>query len=333
MRLNGMSGKVTALLSSLLFLFLPLSPLVQGDGMSSVLWSRPHRVTTDSAWDCTPAAFQDTNGWYWMFWASNREGEWSIYYKTSPSGMDWSEPVRLSEGAGSWRPSAFQDSSGRYWVFWGMEANGNWDVYYRVLDGSCDWSDPTKVTTDPAVDETPSAFQDSSGRYWVFWTSTRDGVQEVYYRVLDGEVWSDPIRLTEKDTYIDWRPSAFQDSFGKYWVFWESGRDGDWNVYYKVRTDGEWSPPNRVPTSGASDEYPHAFQDNDDCYWLFWSVGGSTHRLYCMNRVKRWLCGVDLTPGNTPSAFQDSSGRYWVFWSADSPGGNPDIYYMIGLVI
>ena len=262
-------------------------------------WSEETLLTAYSGVNTGVSAFQASDGTVWVFWSSDRTGNYDIYYKSSSDlGVSWSNDTRLTiHSSRDLKPSARQLFNGTIWVVWCSDRSGGYDLYLKTsADNGVSWSDDFRLTTGPELDKSPSIAQMSDGTVWLFWASDITGYYDIYYKVYNGFNWSAPKILTG-DNRVDSNPFVLQTLDGKIWVFWSSRELGETatdDVYYTYSSDNgvNWSAKTQFTT------------DNNDDVW--------------------------------PSAVQASNTRIWVAWTSDRAGqpagGNWDIYYKTSLV-
>lgn len=264
-------------------------------------WSQETQLTSNSSSNIGVSAFQASDGAIWLVWASDRAGNFDIYYKTSSDlGGSWSNDIQLTTYPGyDLKPSACQLSNGTIWVAWSSYRTSRYDLYLKTSsDNGISWSSDIKLTNDPGYDKGPSIFEVANGNIWLVWYSERAGKTNIYYKVYNGVYWCSEEMLTD-DPKIDSNPVVFQTLDGKIWIFWASRE-----------------PAGSEPTT-------------DDIYYTYSSDNGAT-----------WSAKIqfttDLYDDTWPSAIQTGDTGILVVWSsdrADQPDwGNWDIYYNKSLV-
>jgi hypothetical protein len=158
------------------------------DGSS---WSKEIRLTTHSGLDKGPSIMQAKDGKIWVVWASDRTGNFDLFYKTY-DGSVWSDAAQLTYSSDSdASPSILQTVDEIIWVFWSSypttTGTATGDIYYKYsIDNGATWSDRVQFTTDKYEDVWPAITQAHDIKIWVVWTSNRgdqpDGNWDVYYR-------------------------------------------------------------------------------------------------------------------------------------------------------
>jgi hypothetical protein len=170
-------------------------------------WSDDVQLTNDSYLDRMPTLVQTSNGTVWVVWASDRTGNYDLYYKTSSDlGASWSDDTQLTSGPKvESNPCVLQTLNGKVWVFWSkrepadVETSTD-DIYYMYSsDQGTSWTDAFRFTTDSYDDIWPSVVQAKSLKLWVVWTSDRAdqpdwGNYDIYYKTsLVGDINEDGV--------------------------------------------------------------------------------------------------------------------------------------------
>jgi RPA family protein len=148
------------------------------------------------------------------------------------------------------------------------------DIWYkRYSQEDSNWGTETRLTTDTAYDYGPAALQDPTGDLWVFWQSDRSRNRDIWYKRYSwaDSDWGTETRLTT-DIGYDYDPVALQDPTGDLWVFWESYRSENMDIWYKrySQADSNWGTETRLTTDTANDYNPVALQDPTGDLWVFW---------------------------------------------------------------
>ncbi len=165
-------------------------------------WSPETQLTTDDSANVGVSAVQAADGVIWVVWASDRTGNYDLYYKTSDDfGASWSENIQLTSGPKiDSNPQMLQTIDGQIWLVWSSRkasTTADDDIYYMYsTDSGATWSDSVQFTTNEYDDIWPSLVQTHLMRVWVVWTSNRadqpDGNWELYCKTsLIGDVNED----------------------------------------------------------------------------------------------------------------------------------------------
>lgn len=146
--------------------------------------------------------------------------------------------------------------------------------------------------------------------------------------------WSPDMRITW-DNGLDRFPSIVQTGDGKIWVVWESIREENLDIFYKVY-DGShvhpWSPDTRLTTDQSADGSPSIMQALDGRIWVVWGsyrtgnsdIYGKTYNGTGWSFEE--LLIADPSVDRDPSIMQTSDGTIWLVFASNRTG-NRDIYY------
>jgi hypothetical protein len=215
---------------------------------------------------------QASDGKIWVVWDSDRnEHDQDVYFKVF-NGSEWTEDEQLTtDPSDDAYPSIMQANDGNIWVVWASPRTGNSELFYKIFNGTS-WSNAIQLTTDAnGQDWDPSILQAADGLIWVVFTKTSDVQHEdIFFKIFDGFEWTPDWQLTFHRKY-DRHPSITQTSDGKIWVVWDSDRDVNENIYYKVRAlNGSWSDETKLTTHSADDVGPSIAQATDQTIWIAW---------------------------------------------------------------
>jgi len=243
-------------------------------------WSQETQLTVDHSADTGVSVCQASDGTIWVVWASDRGGNYDLYYKTSSDlGASWSNDTQLTFYSGrDLKPVVRQMSDASVWVLWSSDRSGGYDLYLKIsYDNGSSWGDEIRLTTDPSLDKMPSLAQMSDNAIWVVWASDRTGNYDVYYKTSSdlGASWSGDVQLTSGPR-IDSNPSVLQTIDEKVWVFWsqrEPSETSTDDVYYLYSSDGgvSWSDVIQFTTDKYDDIWPSVVQTRRLRVWVVWT--------------------------------------------------------------
>jgi hypothetical protein len=261
-------------------------------GMASAnTWSDPVRLLDSDAVDFsggpgTHSQLVDDNGILHVLFFSDFEesGNREIYCMNNVDGT-WSEPLRLSHGAGaSHGPSMAIDADGNITVVWYdyRLADPYADVFWCRYDAATDtWSeDQPLIVTPPGVHSLiPIVVAEPTGKVHMVWCDTRTGATELFYKCFENGRWTEDVQLTDAGAYTRWVPAMTRDDAGNLHLFWADDRTAknDWHIYYKkLRADGTWSNEMNLGPGAPHDVTVysgHLFLTEIDCMSEAWSWG------------------------------------------------------------
>lgn len=235
-------------------------------------WSSDQSLTTDPNADIEPSIMRAKDGKLWVVWATNRNGNYDIFYKTSSdNGTTWSSDGNLVANPNvDMYPSLMQTKNGTIWLTWSTNRTGNDDIYYKTSnDNGTSWSSDKQLTTAEEDDWDPSIMQDSDNIIWVVWVKN----DIIFYKKSpdNGTSWYGNEALTNNGC-VNWHPSIMQDSDRTIWIVWDLDTEVQSDLYYKSMVyGGTWSWETKLTTDGADDAMPSIMQAMDEYLWVVWT--------------------------------------------------------------
>jgi len=235
---------------------------------------RERPIFTHPSQDMTPWLLQAQDGKLWLFWSSNRTGDYDIFYITSSdSGQTWTTPnPAVTNSAKDTNPVAMQARNGTMWLVWHRELSGTSSAMYKTYNGTV-WS--PERTIDGVNSGHPYVLQMKDGKIWVFWDLLVDVDNfEIVYRVFNGTSWSNLNRLTTRSSYDDVDPAGVQDRNGTVWVFWSARTDTSQGDIHYVSSDdngAHWTDIDSLTTDNMDDVQPCVARISDKKLWVAWS--------------------------------------------------------------
>jgi len=172
---------------------------------SGVSWSQETQLTANKSANLGVSACQAADGDVWVVWASDRTGNYDLYYKVSSDlGVSWCDATQLTSGPKiDSNPCALQTADGKMWVFFSRREPSETatdDIHYICSsDNGATWEGSFQFTTDKYDDVWPSVTQTHLMKMWVVWTSDRAdqpdwGNYDIYYKTsLVGDINGDGI--------------------------------------------------------------------------------------------------------------------------------------------
>jgi hypothetical protein len=204
-----------------------------------------------------------------------------------------------------------------------------WSIAHDPVTG---FGAPVRVATTPLFDGRPAVVGDGAGRTWLFWHSNRSGRFELWLRVLEGDDGTEPRPLAEPlddepaPGYADLSPAAIRRTGpggDALWLFWESDREGAWDVWGRVHDGTHWATPFRVTDHREPDRRPGVALGAGGTLWVFWESGrrGPTEIWGRSHSDGGWshTARVTESPGHDrePAAALDEDDRLWLVWRRD----------------
>jgi len=240
-----------------------------------VTWSAPIKmsqpITNFKQRDVS--AFQDKNGKIWVF-VSDGGGYGYIYYYTSVNnGASWNGPTTL------WRSGSSANHA------WAITKNNSIAVFYQnngikmvySTDLGSNWNGPVSVASTAGAG-VPKAVWGSDGNIRVVWTNVVSGNGVgIYMSTSNG--WTNWTMtagpIAEASGYFDYDPYLYQDTYGRYWLFWapwDSAAKTQW-IEYEQSADGlTWTQPKiLMKRTGVWEMWPVVSQDDAGNMMVFYT--------------------------------------------------------------
>ena len=160
------------------------------------VWTPDTPLANSTATEFQQSVFEADNGMVWALYASDKLGNFDLYYKTFTG--TWSAETRVTTSGDDDRQAwIMQDLNGTIWIFWARCVSSGQtcldDIFYKVsYDLGASWSPETQYTFDPqgveVEDWEPAAIHARDKRIYVFWSTNltgNGGDYDVYYSRSD----------------------------------------------------------------------------------------------------------------------------------------------------
>jgi hypothetical protein len=193
---------------------------------------------------------------------------------------------------------------------------------FRVLPAS--WSEDVRLTDDPGGSMTGYSHSrtvavDGEGRVYVVWYDNRSGHYEIYYKVLEGGVWSPDMEVTS-DEAVSAHPAVATGPEGSLHVVWHDRRHGyEAVIYYRELTGGLSGPEERISTSDREATKPAIAVDANGDVHIVWCEARQV--IYRRRAGGVWQEEVSLTEPPGRHAFAsveaDDMGFVHVVWQGN----------------
>ncbi|MFC1799807.1 FlgD immunoglobulin-like domain containing protein [Candidatus Eisenbacteria bacterium] len=271
-----------------------------------------------------PSIAVDGAGDVHVVWKMFTVGDACIRYRKS-DGSTWEPDISLVCRPEAGSPSLQADADGKLHLAFIDRRFGDFEVFYKRFDGA-GWHAAVRLSDGPAKSIQPSVVSDGTGEVTVVWSDERNGDHtfEIYSKHFDGASWGPESRLT----YVPGTsccPSAAVNMAGTVQVIWSDNRDGNFEIYYKVRGDdasagfgdervaGTVADPIRV--------LPNPFREGVEIRLAHPAGRHATVSVYDVSGRMVWERHVRSGPNN----------RVSVAWDGHSSDGNrvaPGIYFV-----
>jgi Family of unknown function (DUF6519) len=289
--------------------------------------------TTDAGYHFNASGLKDQRGDLWVFWSANTADgtNYDLWCRSySASTETWGADTQLTSGPDSdFIAVPVEDKLGDIWVFWWRPTNSSqqsniWSARFSRTTNT--WSAPEQRTTGTNMDYDPTAIQSQTGDIWLFWQNSDAGSPDILFRRYDGatSTWDAAAPVTT-DPHTDSSPVALSDSIGDVWIFWQSDRAGNPDIWYRRygQASKTWGAETALTADSHQDFGPAVIQDTVGDVWVFWSSDRSGSSDIWLRRYSRaadaWgpETQVGFGTGNAqdPVAHVDVRGDIWVFAS------------------
>ncbi|HID32530.1 MAG TPA: hypothetical protein EYP24_04055, partial [bacterium (Candidatus Stahlbacteria)] len=217
------------------------------------------------------------------------------------------------------------------WVVWESgrsQSNGRCDILsaYRTTN----WSDAIPVGPQVYWDYAPTITHTQDGQPIAIWSAFKGSAYHynLYYSLFSGTSWSNPV-IIDSDPSYDFRARAVTDNAGKVWLFFQSRRDVNSNIYYATYTTS-WSTPQRVTDTPEDELSPQPLVDYSGRVWVFYHRQDPTgSRIYASYYDNGWHELGPISKGQTRAYHPigaASDDKIWLVWHTFDQGPG-DIYY------
>ena len=196
-------------------------------------WSEPIAVSDPHGDLYKPAIAVDGSGRVWVFWSSNKDGNFDLYARSLERSVP-GKTVRLTTDPGAdITPVAATDAQGRVWVAWQAFREGRGQIHAAHQDGT-NFSKEMLIASSVSNEWNPAIAASTKGDVTIAWDTYRKGDYDVYMRTIDNEGRLGPERPVAASTRYEAYPSLAYDPAGRLWVAWEESSEGwgkDWGAY------------------------------------------------------------------------------------------------------
>ncbi|MFC1799809.1 T9SS type A sorting domain-containing protein, partial [Candidatus Eisenbacteria bacterium] len=178
-------------------------------------------------------------------------GNESIEYRKS-DGIIWALDTTLVYKPEIGATSLCADIDGKLHLAFHDRRFGNFEVFYKHFDGA-DWLPAVRLSDAPGKSLQPSVVSDGAGEVTVVWSDERHGdyTYEIYSRRFDGASWGPEGRLTYVPGTSSIYPSGALDIADAFHVIWSDDRDGNFEIYHKIRGEDASAGIGEEPSSRA----------------------------------------------------------------------------------
>ncbi len=190
---------------------------------SQRIWTGPFAVTDPVEDVMRSAVAVDGQGRAWVFYSTQRNGNFDIYARSTHADGVMSAEIRLTTDSGTdLFPVATSDASGRVWVAWQGSRNNNLEVLASAQIADT-FAPESIVSTSPASDWDPAIAAAPNGEVAISWDTYDKGDYDVYVRraqYTDQIGFEDPIPIAATLNF-EARSSLAYDPQNRLWIAYE----------------------------------------------------------------------------------------------------------------
>jgi hypothetical protein len=187
------------------------------------IWTGPFAVTDPVEDAMRSAVAIDGQGRAWIFYSTQRNGNFDIYARSSRADGSMSPEIRLTTDPGTdVFPVAATDAGGRVWVAWQGFRNNNLEVLASAQTGDT-FTPETIVSVSPASDWDPAIAAAPNGEVAISWDTYDKGDYDVYVRRVrftDQIGMDDPIPIAATLNF-EARSTLAYDPQNRLWIAYE----------------------------------------------------------------------------------------------------------------
>jgi hypothetical protein len=187
------------------------------------VWTGPFVVTAPTEDAMRDAVAIDAQGRAWVFYSTQRNGNFDIYARSSRADGTMSPEIRLTTDPGTdVYPVAAADVTGRVWVAWQGYRNHNLEILAAAQTGDT-FSGETVVSTSAASDWDAAIAAAPNGEVAISWDTYDKGDYDVYLRRVrfTGQIgMDDPIPIAATLGF-EARSSLAYDAQNRLWIAYE----------------------------------------------------------------------------------------------------------------
>jgi hypothetical protein len=190
---------------------------------SQGVWTGPFAVTGAVEDVMRSAVAIDGQGRAWVFYSTQRNGNFDLYARSSGADGTMSSELRLTSDPGTdLFPVAATDSTGRVWVAWQGFRNNNLEVLTTAQTGDT-FAPESIVSVSSASDWDPAIAAAPDGEVAISWDTYDKGDYDVYVRrarFTDQVGLDDPIPIAATLNF-EARSSIAYDPQNRLWIAYE----------------------------------------------------------------------------------------------------------------
>ena len=253
-----------------------------------------------------------------------------IFYTYSPDGINWSEPLDLSNSPSesSKNPCIVINSNNTIYIFWEEQYADSQEICYQRYNGQW-FPNPRRLTQTAGPSVNPSVVVTSNNDLHLVWEEK--AVSEIFYRHYNFATgfWDSSINVSgtaglSRDPFI-------MVHNGLYVFFADRTNQSNFDIRYRHGDGQNWQPVVQVDTTPGDSYLPVAVSDAYNRIHLCWSdsTPGNIDIFYkCLTPDSGWSLTINLTQTPETSHFPtltiDNLQNIYLYWQEDK-----DIYQRV----
>jgi hypothetical protein len=190
---------------------------------SQRVWTGPFPVTNPGEDAMRNAVAVDGQGRAWIFYSTQRNGNFDIYARNATENGTMSSEIRITSDPGTdVFPVAATDATGRVWVAWQAFRNNNLEILTAAQTGNT-FTPEAVVSTSPASNWDAAIATAPDGEVAISWDTYDKGDYDVYLRRVrftDQIGFDDPIPIAATNSF-EARSSLAYDFQNRLWIAYE----------------------------------------------------------------------------------------------------------------
>ncbi len=149
-----------------------------------------------------------------------------------------------------------------------------------ILDGfTIDNKDITQgsisITSNTGDNLAPNIFKGNGEDLWILWSNSSGSNGEIWVARMEStsQVIQEVIQISD-NPLDDWQPTGVSTTSGILWIFWESNRNGNYDIWYKNSSDNgaSWSQAYFLTSTPENENNPQVVIDETNTIWVFYDV-------------------------------------------------------------
>lgn len=139
----------------------------------------------------------------------------------SKSDITWIDPTRIHSSGNTLTTPSYTQNNEYKMVVWSEVINKKPALFYSYSTNGPDWSQP-KLLSNNGENLGSTLITARDGSIWAFWSSDRNGLDDIFSSTWSGGFWSSPTVIHSKNDVPDVLPKVNIDNNGDIVVSWKT---------------------------------------------------------------------------------------------------------------